>query len=932
MLQFDRTFVNPAAAERVMAVNTWVDDNWAEIKETLPVYIKTGADGRPRPDNLRKAMFILSAVTPGILEKLEEYNAVIGLSSSPSEGKIAAGVTGTGGGGRWGRPLISLPALYEDNYAGMAAALVHESLHAEKMPSSGAGWYAANSGSMRFLDLFRGMPYEEQEAFMRETLFHKELLNVVPAPGRKYMGQGALMETGYVDMRFKAALENFFVHLLNIGSPIAFFLMFRAARKKARLSRLFRNMIDALKKNAAPEAEKNIDRVLAALAEGDVRKTFEAHGIWGVYRILMGFMKEHNVKPGERLALLKELSGRYLEDQEKRGIERRSGPAAIPSDKKLIAPRMSLAEYAVRVAPRVEEALFFTLPLVAGSLLGLGALWFVVLMAGARGMFFFLHEGARPHAPPERYAAPLKVAAAGFALSLLPVLASPAAGDVTTYGGAALAAGLIALTTILSVYTHTRENIAALLRGDRTAVIGEKREDIQDLRIRETPFYRVWRKILDGERPEVRMPGEDIRGYLESVDGGKELLRNIGKMRPPLEYIFGELTPGERERALKGARELGRSLGINRDWTLRDFEKMHAVRSLGRNLLVVMNNRKDIPETFKNSLRGTVYALGMMALLMENSVISVKLRDSIGDQMDRVEPFLIEGALETPENVDTEAYAAALASKKPYNQVFEDMIRHRLEGEILFRMPVEGRTMWAFTNDSLPFVIKVIKIGGKNSFGDPADFERDIMPRVDLARTRLGGISANILPIRKLRVNADGEEEVFGEALIQRKVTTIVDKFNQLRWKEDDPEEEIRAKKDRVADIIDQWFELQAEMHRRGVVDRDPRITDNYGFDEATGRVVILDFSHITDDLDVLKREDDRPVAGFGLMTLQDIISDGNPGVLAEAFWGEGGSYDYEDPDATSPDGNFAFIYYLNRARQFDASERMGYKQGEVYI
>jgi len=99
--------------------------------------------------------------------------------------------------------------------------------------------------------------------------------------------------------------------------------------------------------------------------------------------------------------------------------------ATIKSIKDWMAPEMNDEEYALRIAPRLEEAIFFLIPMLIGHFaFGIDSLWTVCLMALARGVFFFMHEGAREHAPPEKYEIPLAVSVSGFTLSILPIFFS----------------------------------------------------------------------------------------------------------------------------------------------------------------------------------------------------------------------------------------------------------------------------------------------------------------------------------------------------------------------------------------------------------------------------------------------------------------------------------------------------------------------------
>ncbi|MDD3088627.1 MAG: hypothetical protein PHT95_01595, partial [Candidatus Omnitrophica bacterium] len=157
-------------------------------------------------------------------------------------------------------------------------------------------------------------------------------------------------------------------------------------------------------------------------------------------------------------------------------------PATIYAVKELIAPKVPFVEYALKTAPWVEEGIFFALPLVVGSwLFGLDSLGTVAVMAASRTAFFFMHEGARPHAPPAgesremraekraaEYRAPLTVAIDGFLISLLPVAAAMVLGGLPAADSGLASVFTSTLTLTSSFFSglfHRRENVKAIAAG-----------------------------------------------------------------------------------------------------------------------------------------------------------------------------------------------------------------------------------------------------------------------------------------------------------------------------------------------------------------------------------------------------------------------------------------------------------------------------------
>lgn len=124
-----------------------------------------------------------------------------------------------------------------------------------------------------------------------------------------------------------------------------------------------------------------------------------------------------------------------------------ASPASIPDLKKTFAPDMTRKEYAVRRAWWVEEIFFFSLPLITRSFL---------IMALARGIFYFWHPDTRGNAPPGKYMVPLCISVAGILLSF-PVIALGAYCDPAQFILADAAA------SIVMMLAHREMNIYAIL-------------------------------------------------------------------------------------------------------------------------------------------------------------------------------------------------------------------------------------------------------------------------------------------------------------------------------------------------------------------------------------------------------------------------------------------------------------------------------------
>lgn len=618
---------------------------------------------------------------------------------------------------------------------------------------------------------------------------------------------------------------------------------------------------------------------------------------------------EHFIpKAGSKISLERDNVGR----QGREGV----APAVIPflrgSFERIFnhGREVRIDKYAVNVAPWWEEGIFYALPLVIGHwLFGLGSFGVIPFIAGFRVGFYFFHPAARTHAPPAEYITPLIVALAGSVISFLPVLAVIPAF-------AAYRLHLMIFSVFFSVCAHCIANVVAIAVGVSPAAIRSRddvnAEGVGNMPLSEIPFYKAWQKVIVGERPGIDQAEGYTKDYLESIPEGRDFLQNNSKIIHSIRYLFDEMSEEDRRTAMK---HISAVAGIIRlaEWKLSDFEKLHALRAMGRSLLVAISVRHDVPDNLKGMIRGMVYGISLLALYTENSICAARLKRNVGLPFKMPQRYLVEDPESSPEGLRKEDYEAVLAGMQPYYHVFDRKVRESLDGKDLYKMPVVGSLMEAYTGRGLPFVVKVIKEGGKNSFGDAGDFERDVLRPVMIARRKLGGLAANALPMGNLQVSVEGRQVMFDKAIIQREVIPLKYLFTRWDWQDDDPPEQIAEKKAKIDRMMAQWWQLQEEIHKRGVLDLDPKITDNYGYDEERDAVVLLDFSHITDDKNRLRW--DRT---FGFDNLISFYKQTNKQLL----------WDRDSFNSIS----YGISKYEEGLRIFEPKKRIRYEDGEVKI
>lgn len=269
-----------------------------------------------------------------------------------------------------------------------------------------------------------------------------------------------------------------------------------------------------------------------------------------------------------------------------------------------------------------------------------------------------------------------------------------------------------------------------------------------------------------------------------------------------------------------------------------DYEYMYALRDIACNLQIEAvryfgeNTSENI--ALRRDYRGVAYIFEYVSFVYENMIYEA--RESLKK---KTRTFFNKYIYLSDQTVLNRIAALPL-----FHEQLETKFKELIKNKNLHKLEPEGSNMVAYSAADLDFVIKIIKHGatvkyGMHGYGGPVSFEADIISGVELARERLGGLAADTAFVENFEMIIDGKLIVIKESLVQRKVVILRNKLKELAASGDIEE----CKK-----IIRKWFELQKKLWSRQVLDQDIKLLDNYGFDEASGKVVIIDFTNIFTD------------------------------------------------------------------------------------
>ncbi|MBD3426391.1 MAG: hypothetical protein GF409_04065 [Candidatus Omnitrophica bacterium] len=355
-----------------------------------------------------------------------------------------------------------------------------------------------------------------------------------------------------------------------------------------------------------------------------------------------------------------------------------------------------------------------------------------------------------------------------------------------------------------------------------------------DMPMEKSGFYRAWEEaVFTGHAPGRYFPTitKDPAEQLGSFREGAEFLYNYKKIIPGLNYI-ASMEPDEREMARRLSREIFTKLRIEK-WPLKDTERLNSLRGMVRNLMTAVYNDSRTGEKMRRIMRGVTNMIGLLTLFREHALCIERLIRSgkVPGGVDSLRPYIPEKFLDVPGGVSEREYFDFMAGLVPYQRVFEKGIHAELSGTVLERVDRGTTSMKAYTSDQLHFVVK---------FPDPEqqrDVRKDIKSGLVMARMHLGGLAANTLPIRDISIRTSQGTEQLSEALIQTKVTPLGEAISQM---------DEAGDSQGVESLLAKWWNLQKQMWQRGVLDRRMDLLNGYGYDEVTGRVLLIGFHELS--------------------------------------------------------------------------------------
>ncbi|MDD4183021.1 MAG: hypothetical protein PHT53_04300, partial [Candidatus Omnitrophica bacterium] len=313
---------------------------------------------------------------------------------------------------------------------------------------------------------------------------------------------------------------------------------------------------------------------------------------------------------------------------------------------------------------------------------------------------------------------------------------------------------------------------------------------------------------------------------------GLMLLKGIIRVRDRIRKIVSYLQlldDRERRLVIRAAVRCLESIDF-RKRKHYDYEYMYVLRHIARNMEIEAARylEKDSPENIRmrRHYRGVAYLVEYLSFRYEEMIYEA--RESI-NQATQAAFYRKYNHLKGLKIIER------LASLPVYHEQFEADLRALLKGKNLKKMEPEGSKMIAYSAPDIGFAVKFLKDDAKGEDGKPVSFY-EIIPGVDLAKERLGGLATDTVFVENLELTIQGKRVIKKNALVQRKVTILRDKIRELV---------NRKKYDEVKNILRNWFELQKRMWARRVLDQDIKLLYNYGYDEASREVVLFDFTDI---------------------------------------------------------------------------------------
>ncbi|MFH2138341.1 MAG: AAA family ATPase [Candidatus Omnitrophota bacterium] len=186
-------FKERSARARVEAVNAWINELWEQeySKNTLDPFI-TKRGNSEEAVAIGKALLLIQIASPETFDVLKQRNVSLFMSNIPGAGMTR----GARGGGRMGKPLISMNKAYKDNTYWLADILVHESVHAERIPQN--LWQLISKHNLyTFLrNWLFSWEHEEELAFAQEAKFAGKF-NIKPKYGETFVNSIELVSPYY---------------------------------------------------------------------------------------------------------------------------------------------------------------------------------------------------------------------------------------------------------------------------------------------------------------------------------------------------------------------------------------------------------------------------------------------------------------------------------------------------------------------------------------------------------------------------------------------------------------------------------------------------------------------------------------------------------------------------------------------------------------
>ena len=339
-LFFSGLFPEEDSRKRVEEMNKWIEAEWSIIRPNMPTYL------HKKDKYHQRAMFLIFAKAPKMYKFLEDKDIIIYTAES-SEGP-ASSLHVFKEKRRLVRPYIEINPLYDDNYVGIAEAIMREATNLQFLLGEEnqhpVAWYIDNTVHLYFMEMKREKPEMLRPGFRAGTDFIKKILNITPS-NSEYFGEGLFYKGEYAHGLERRSFSNMKVQLINVIITSIMLFIFKVFVRFTSLKKKFRKAIAEISQNTEINVSEEdvVETVFKFVGERKTDEKWYTLSDRDIHRQLMEFLAKNKVPKFLRDAVLLKLA---MSLQEEYDAKRRQEEEA----------RQKIKESEERVAEKEEEA------------------------------------------------------------------------------------------------------------------------------------------------------------------------------------------------------------------------------------------------------------------------------------------------------------------------------------------------------------------------------------------------------------------------------------------------------------------------------------------------------------------------------------------------------------------------------------------------